>query len=412
MTLTDDQNKALAAVLKWAKTPSVLGSVNLGYIIKGWAGTGKTTLLKLIAQSLPDCVLCAPTNKAVKVLKALGTGSHCCTIYSLLGLQMEEREDKLQLVKAEHSKVGRYKYVLLDEASMVNSILLPYIKESMSTVRYLFIGDPMQLNPVGEERSPVWDLYESSVLKEVVRHDNQILNFATHIRSVKRLSDIKIKTDHDGQQGVWYVDPNDFERMIGKAALRGDFYDLAKCLAWRNRTVEEMNRLIRKKQFGLEATKHKCLPEEKIVFTSPVNDDDLKIYVDDEAEIKRIETSTHPEYPELQVYHLTIQLDDQETRVMALHEVSDKQYDKLLNNLAQDARRPGEGKLWRKFWGLKNSMVYFKHAYALTVHRSQGSTIPVVYVDAEDILCNRNRIEAKRCFYVAVTRPSQKLIIC
>jgi len=50
-----------------------------------------------------------------------------------------------------------------------------------------------------------------------------------------------------------------------------------------------------------------------------------------------------------------------------------------------------------------------KYAYALTAHRSQGSTYENVWVDTSDILYNRERREAFQCLYTACSRPTKRL---
>ncbi|MEY4504045.1 MAG: hypothetical protein RL154_337, partial [Pseudomonadota bacterium] len=160
INLNDEQQLALDNILDWAHSYIF---TTKGKILSGYAGTGKTTLIKLIAKELPKSVLCAPTNKAVRVLEALGSGRDCFTIYSLLGLQMQEHEDKLKLVKIEKDNLAKYEYVIIDEASMLNSELLDYIDDATIKydIKFLFVGDPEQLNPIGEESSPIWGRYST-----------------------------------------------------------------------------------------------------------------------------------------------------------------------------------------------------------------------------------------------------------
>ena len=59
---------------------------------------------------------------------------------------------------------------------------------------------------------------------------------------------------------------------------------------------------------------------------------------------------------------------------------------------------------WRAFWSWRTQFHSVRYPYALTAHRSQGSTFDHVMVDQRDILYNRNAEEALRCLYVADTR--------
>ena len=63
------------------------------------------------------------------------------------------------------------------------------------------------------------------------------------------------------------------------------------------------------------------------------------------------------------------------------------------------------------FWEFKEAFHKLRHAYAITAHRSQGSTYDTAFVDWRDILLNRNRGEAFRCLYVACTRPKRRLFL-
>jgi exodeoxyribonuclease-5 len=84
-------------------------------------------------------------------------------------------------------------------------------------------------------------------------------------------------------------------------------------------------------------------------------------------------------------------------------------YDRKIEELAQAARI--NGRKWKAFWDFKESFHSLRHAYAITAHRSQGSTYDTAFVDWQDILTNRSRGEAFRCLYVACTRPKRALVL-
>jgi superfamily I DNA/RNA helicase len=66
---------------------------------------------------------------------------------------------------------------------------------------------------------------------------------------------------------------------------------------------------------------------------------------------------------------------------------------------------------WIDYWKIKRIFTDIRPAYAMTVHKSQGSTFENVFVDAQDILSNPNREEALRCLYVAISRASNNVIV-
>lgn len=412
----DDQIEAIREIVEWANS----GFNNEPFkILGGYAGTGKSSVVKAITAMVSgSVVLCAPTNKAVKVLASLGTTADYCTIYSLLGLKMEQHEDKLKLEKALRDKVGKYNLIVIDECGMINTELLDYIEKTckMYGVKVLFVGDPGQLNPVGEDLSPVWGKYPMIVLRKVERHDNQILEFATAIRSTK-LAELVFKSDNDGNEGVWNMTDREFRKTIMDYATQGKFSEPGtRAIAWRNKTVDSLNHLIRKCIYGDKAHDVDWIVGDRIVFTAPhsiggeVND----IITDDEAVIEEIAIGQHNEYPNIKCYFLHILLNDSDPMIVKLvHEDSADDYGDELARLATQARNCKDFKkrkeIWNDYWKLNDSVAKVKHGYALTAHRAQGSTYETVFVDSEDILSNNNRKEAKRCLYVAATRPTTRL---
>ena len=389
------------------------------FVLRGPAGTGKTYIIKyLLSKYLKDwsssIVLCAPTNQAVKVLKSLNTACDCMTIYSLLGLRMVEHEDTLRLEKAERSLDGAYKIVLLDEAGMVGEELLEYVKESVGRgVRYLMLGDNHQNNPVGEGVSLVWSEFPGTKLTKVIRYDNQILNLATHIRKTKHVRDLDLRTDNNTREGVWVVNNRKFERKIIKYAQLGLFSENSRVIAWRNNTVEHFNQIIRTAIFGETAAKSKWVVNDIVLFAAPFEDKELhiKAFTDDEGTVSEVVVAPHTHFPFLTCYYLTLKMyNGRSITVKTVHENSQYDFDMALTGFANEARS-GKKEQWKSYWALRNSVVQLKHGFAITTHRSQGSSRRNVFVVADDILANTNRDEAKRCLYTAVTRATTKVFI-
>lgn len=370
-----------------------------------------THLLKIVSKLLRgSVVLCAPTNKAVKELKKLGTGIECRTIYSVLGLKMEQFEDTIKLTKT-NLELTDYDYIILDEGGMTNQELFGYIKKLMQNgTKVLFVGDPKQLPPVGETKSPIWNSFPYSVLSIVMRHDNQILKLATHVRKTK-LKDLCLESNHTANEGVWCLDRQSFKERIQKYARNGAFEENTKAIAWRNKTVDYINDIVRFELYGKQMHTSKFFAGDKIVFTGPYNvDDNISLFTDDEAVVNQVEVAKHRDY-DLQCYYLTVGVEKREHIVKVIHESSQNDLDIMLNDLANQARQPKCGYMWRQFWELKNSFCGIKYSYAITVHRSQGSTYDTVFADTLDIMTNRNVSETRKCLYTAVTRPSQKLFL-
>ncbi len=120
-------------------------------IIAGGAGTGKTTIIKEIINNLPRgyVYLAAPTGKAAARMKEC-TGYFSETIHRLIGIT----EDGLKFGGKDLSG----KAVIIDEASMIDSYLMGRLIEAKPQ-RIILIGDEAQLPPVGAG-SPFHDLLQ------------------------------------------------------------------------------------------------------------------------------------------------------------------------------------------------------------------------------------------------------------
>lgn len=113
-------------------------------VINGKAGTGKTTVLRGIIESLEGLsyIACALSGKAAKVLSSKGIFSS--TIHRMLGVS-----GRGQFQYNEHEKLP-YDVVFVDEASMVNSYLFSCIVKAIPDGgRIIIVGDNGQLPPIG-----------------------------------------------------------------------------------------------------------------------------------------------------------------------------------------------------------------------------------------------------------------------
>lgn len=239
MKLTTQQESALNAVLTFINDPET--SV---FILRGYAGTGKTTMIQSIIQAVeparPHCVLMAPTGRAAKMLREK-TGRDASTIHRAIynfdkmeATELDENGDTTEEdpankeVSAKLKEVDSLKFwfriktsddnfdpgqslYIVDEASMISSVksceeMLHFgtdvlLDDLMTFIhphnggKILFIGDPAQLPPVGDNKSAALNeqyfidkglKVASAVLTEVVRQSGEstILKNAMMIRDV------------------------------------------------------------------------------------------------------------------------------------------------------------------------------------------------------------------------------------
>lgn len=388
------------------------------FVFAGFAGTGKTFCMREVAARLAPshCQIAytAPTNKAAKVLRGV-TGA-AQTIFSLLGLRIDKSGELKQLVSGKPPEnLKDLDVVFLDEASMVNDNLMKELTIAVKRdgFRVVFMGDEAQLPPVKEATSPVWKLPVNARLTKVMRHDNEILELVTDIREVinSPAPCINIKSKHHGDTGIWKMTKMGFKESIYNAAMAGGFADggVGKVIAWRNMQVDEYNALIRNALWGAGADFY--VPGERIVAAAPLSRGEEQLMMtDEEAVVESVAVCKHPLEPKYMAYELKCRTEDNRTvRLITLHPSSRHVFESDCQALAHDAA--AMPKLWKKFWELKDIFHDIKYAYAITAHRSQGSTYQNVWVDYQDILRNRNRKEAFQCLYVACSRPTTKLML-
>ncbi len=199
---------------------AVSSSTKAAFILKGYAGTGKTTVIQTLTKAFKKMgypsVLLTPTGRAAKIV-AQYTKRKAYTIHRQIYKQVQNPfsgsiQFELQKNYRQHT------LYIVDEASMIThhsepgdsnllDDLLAYVF-SHETNRLIFIGDSAQLPPVGQSLSYALDcerlktLYPLEVyehqLKEVVRHQQQsgILENATRLRLLLQdgLSELRLKT--------------------------------------------------------------------------------------------------------------------------------------------------------------------------------------------------------------------------
>ena len=138
-------------------------------VVTGGPGTGKTTILKgilaLLGQMQLRCVLAAPTGRAAKRLTEV-TGEDASTIHRLLEAGIDPETGKMCFVRDEDNPL-KADVVIVDEMSMVDVQLLYHLLKAIpGSKRVILVGDPDQLPPVGPG-FPFSDMLRSGVLPSV-----------------------------------------------------------------------------------------------------------------------------------------------------------------------------------------------------------------------------------------------------
>jgi len=445
--LTEDQSVALEKMILFSTKAS-----QRIFTLSGFAGVGKTTVMTQFARDVVSrgvpVVLTAPTNKAVKVLDDMRRDINlaevkCRTIYSLLGLKVDINNEikRVNFDAAKPYEPFKKGVIIVDEASMVGEDLFRYLASDILNlypeVKIIFVGDPMQLPPVGEKEAvPFSGGFEMFSLTEIVRQaeENPIIRLTATIR--KCIQDgILPSFGNDiinGCDGVFSVNGKTFthwmQQHFPSAAYKQDNTE-CRCISWRNRTVDSYNALIRRAIYGEKVSRQKYITDERVTAVSPIvllTEDPYKTEIalctDEEATVLDFQKEKHPLYPNAEAYAVLFKRDDDsEVTVYTTTEES-------ISWVAQTVRQKKEEAMQdRRKWffyykfieAFSDIRVYgnrvctsnIRPAHTLTAHKSQGSTFNRSFVDAVDILENSNRIEALKCLYVAVSRARRAVAI-
>lgn len=422
-------------------------------LIKGYAGTGKTTMIISLTQTLKSLktrsVLMAPTGRAAKVMSAY-TGLPAFTIHKMIYRQKSTKDGIGKFVLDKN--LYKNTYFIVDEASMIsneandNSVfgsgmllndLLEYVY-SGENCRLILVGDTAQLPPVGIDISPA---LESAVLKdhgfgvrefelrEVVRQelDSGILKNATEIRN--RISD---EFSFSGFFRVETVDFPDVTKITGGDLIEmiSTCYD--KYGLFETTVVTRSNKRANLYNKGIRGSilfKENEIEQGDLLMVVKnnyfwVNEDIGLDFIanGDIAEVVKIYG-----YEELYGFRFAnvnlrfIDYDHTEVDCKIFLDTLSIETASFTYQKNQELYRAViedylEIKNKRKLWEKVKENPYFnalqvKFAYALTCHKAQGGQWKAVFIDHGYLTDDMLDKEYYRWLYTAFTRPTEKLFL-
>ena len=420
-------------------------------VMRGSAGTGKTTLAAAIVRALQSLeqqlVLMAPTGRAAKVF-SLYAGSAAYTIHRRIYRQKSlEGGFDLGYNNAKDT------LFIVDEASMISlngegrsllDDLISFVYNG-SNCRLMLIGDQAQLPPVGEEESPALmapvlrsfglHVYECT-LNEVLRQSQEsgILWNATEIRSLSpdpspsregsfNLPVTLPKVLIDGFTDIKVVPGDELIETLASSYSKVGL-DETMVVTRSNKRANIFNQGIRNQILGREEelttgdqlmvvkNNYYWVKDEKFSFIA--NGDMCVVRrvrnVHEQHGFRFAEvTMTFPDYDDYELT-ATVLLDTLTSEAPALtRDQQEELYNKVMEDYADIPRKADRMK------ALKEDRYYnalqVKYAYAATCHKAQGGQWAHIYVDQGYMTDDMLSVDYLHWLYTAFTRATEKLYL-
>lgn len=433
----DDIVSDISKILNTYDTTIVQNSNKNFFSLSGSAGTGKTFVTsKLVEEFLKrgyKVLLTTPTHKSLAVAKYMINSNNihvnAKTLQSYLDLRLDTdylrgtktfKRDKKDLM---HDYEKELDILIVDESSMVSNELLKFIVENLEQNKLktvFFIGDQYQLPPVDEGQNGVIALPNQYKLTEIVRQakDSYVKMIANEIKECIELK--KYRSINEILSPIKYPKLKIFDseiEFLEDYTKESKWYEKNNMvLSYNNNSVDSQNRILRYRYW----TDQNIVPEAWIIPGEIlIANQNYKNQIANSQNVKITKANKFfDEYLNLDYWKCTTSLGNS-------FEVVDPDYSVVYNEkikqLAEIAakidryKNPEERKkAWRNYFITKEKYGDFKYIFASTIHKAQGSTYNIAYINIESILSliahNEHDI-AYRLLYVAVTRASKDIKI-
>lgn len=447
-TPTPDQQKALQMMVEFMydRNPHAL------FILKGYAGTGKTSLLSAIVKAFRKLkqrfVLMAPTGRAAKNFSLLADYP-AYTIHKRIYREEAFGEEAFII----NNNLTPRTLFIIDEASMIynenagNSMfgtgrllndLLGYVYSAQGC-KLIFSGDTAQLPPVGEEESPAlsatvlerygFKVWEAELTRVVRQKDTSgILSNATRLRQLIaneecfELPKFKLSPFEDIHQlpgdelietleNCYGQDGTDDTMIVCRSNKRANLYNngIRNQILGREEELSSGDRILIVKNNYYWPERNQC-KEVKFIANG------------DMAVVRRIRnirdlygfhfadaTLTFPDYNDCEM-DVTVLLDTLRSDAPAL---TKEQNDRFYRGIFEDYADIPQKK--ERIKSLKADIYYnalqIKYGYAVTCHKAQGGQWKNVFLDQGYMTDDMITPDYFRWLYTAMTRASRQLYL-
>ncbi|MCP4550617.1 MAG: AAA family ATPase [Bacteroidetes bacterium] len=425
------------------------------FLLKGFAGTGKTTIVSALVDVLPSIkksfTLLAPTGRAAKVLSSY-SGKHAHTIHRYIYWATTDNEGKYRLVLRKNKQKNTI--FIVDEASMIPDGLTPnntvgtsrglledlinFVYSSQTNCKIILIGDEAQLPPVGLSMSPALNLeylkasfgldIHTLTLRDVMRQalNSGVLANATNIR--EKIEAELIETpffDLSNFNDIRVIDGSELEDELNLSYANSK-HENTVVITRSNKRANIYNQQIRQRILYQEGeisvgstmmvvkNSYFWLPEDStagfhangdiIEISRILRTEELYGFRFADVSIRMID---YPNEPELEV---KILLDTIMAESPALTKAENN---RLFEEVTKDyeyipQRRKRLDKVLKSPYF---NAIQVKFAYALTCHKTQGGQWDNVFIDQGYINDKMLDKEFLRWLYTAVTRASNNLYL-
>ena len=421
--------------------------------MKGYAGTGKTTIIGTLVKNLwkakKQVLLLAPTGRAAKVVSSYA-GKEAFTIHKKIYVPRTDKNGKMTFILGPNKH--KTTLFIIDEASMISDVstqsrlfgsgallddLIQFVY-SGHQCRLLLIGDTAQLPPVNIELSPALNAnklelnYNKNVtsieLDEVVRQDQDsgILYNATELRegiSNQFLDSFEFKLEgfidivrlvdgHDIMDAIndaYSQLGNEETALIVRSNKRANLYNqqIRSRILFNEHelTAGDYLMIVRNNYFWLKPSSEAgFIANGDIIEVLEVfNIKELYGFRFAEVKIRLVD------YPKMKPFETVLMLD---TIALETPSLPYEDANALYQEVLKDYENETSG--YKKFLAIKKNKylnaLQVKFSYAITCHKSQGGQWHTVFVE-QPYLPNGIDVDYLRWLYTAVTRAEEKLFL-